>query len=333
MCWCFLSFLFSFSSYPSLPTVDLFPFESISVLKAVYFPQESCFSLSLDGQSTHCYYNYNYNTPPSMTTTTTVTSSSSNNITQPKRHQFLHRDRSGSYLSSTRSFSAPSEHSMSIKEYPRVFQGTDAVPQNQRVALQRIIDTHQALELKYEHDQVSTPTSTTSERPTSSCSSMLSTDPFTLDFSSIAVADAELRTFRYLLRLWDSKSYPADPDFDAAIAPVRPQFEERALKHFINRVALWHASTDSSADSMSRSIFAFRRRRRSRAKSVSQALGEDAAGAAEERDVLKEVTTREGLAQLVWTLLHDAKVMSGSGLRDRCMDAMRDMYRMTSTTS
>jgi hypothetical protein len=257
-----------------------------------------------------------------MTTTTTST------ITQPKRHQFLHRDRSGSHLSSTRSFSAPSEHS--LKEYPRIFQGTDAVPQNQRVALQRIIDTHQALELKYENEQIPTPTSTTSDRPTSPCSSILSTDPFTLDFSSLAVSDPELRAFRYLLRLWDSKSYPADPDFDAAIAPIRPQFEERALKHFINRVALWHASTDSS-DSMSRSIFAFRRRRRSRAKSVSQALGEGAAGE-EERDMLKEVTTREGLAQLVWTLLHDPKVMSGSGLKDRCTEALKEMYRMTSTT-
>ncbi|USP75133.1 hypothetical protein yc1106_02407 [Curvularia clavata] len=256
-----------------------------------------------------------------------MTSTTTNTITQPKRHQFLHRDRSGSHLSSVRSFSAPSIHS--LKEYPRVFQGTDAVPQNQRVALQRIIDTHQALELKYEHEQVSTPTSTTSDRPTSSSSSILSTDPFTLDFSNIAVSDAELRAFRYLLRLWDEKSYPADPEFDAAIAPIRPQFEERALKHFINRVALWDASTDSS-DSMSRSIFAFRRRRRSRAKSVSQALGE--AGREEARDVLKEVATREGLAQLVWTLLHDPKVMSGSSLKDRCTEALKEMYRMTSTT-
>jgi hypothetical protein len=245
-------------------------------------------------------------------------------ISHPKRQHFLGANRSGSQLSS-RSFSAPIEHS--VKEYPRVFQGTDAVPQNQRVALCRVIDTHQALELKYEQEQVPTPTSTTSGRPTSSSSSIISTDPLALDFNSIPLSDAEIRAFRYLLRLWDPRSYPADPDFDAAIAPMKAQFEEKAMKHFINRVALWHVSSDSS-EGMSRSIFAFRRRR-SRAKSVTQMLGESGD---EDKDVLKEVTTREGLAQLLWTLLHDPKVLNETGLRERCMDALREMYRMTSTT-
>lgn len=260
-----------------------------------------------------------------MTTTTT--------ISQPKRHQFLHRDHSSGSRLSIRSFSTPSEHS--VNEYPRVFQGTDAVPQNQRVALQRVIDTHHALELKYEQEQLPTPTSTSSERPTSSSSSILSADPFTLDFTNLAVADAEIRAFRYLLRLWDPRWYPADAEFDAAIAPVKAQFEERALKHFINRVALWHSSSSSetSEDSMSRSLFAFRRRTRSRAKSVSQMLGEDLAATGEERDGLKDVTTREGLAQLVWTLLHDPKVMNGSGLGERCIEALKEMYRMTTTTT
>ncbi|EMD66666.1 hypothetical protein GGP41_008077 [Bipolaris sorokiniana] len=245
-------------------------------------------------------------------------------ISQSKRPHFLSNNRSGSSVSS-RSFSAPVEHS--VRKYPRVFQGTDAVPQNQRVALHRIIDTHQALDLKYEQEQVSTPTSTTSGRPTSSSSSILSNDPFALDLNSLPVQDAEIRAFRYLLRLWDPKSYPADPEFDSAIAPRKAQFEEKAIKHFINRVALWDVSGDAS-QGMTRSIFAFRRRR-SRAKSVSQTLNE---GADEGPDALKEATTREGLAQLIWTLLHDPKVLNESALGERCMEALKEMYRLTSPT-
>lgn len=212
-------------------------------------------------------------------------------------------------------------------EYPRVFQGTDAVPQNQRVALQRVIDTHHALELKY-GQQVSTPTSTTSDRPTSSSSSIISNDPFTIDFSDIPFPDAEVRAFHYLLRLWDARSYAPDPEFDAVIAPRKAQFEEKVIKHFFSRVALWDASEEEH-ESMSRSVFFFRRRRRSRAKSVSQTLSENGQ---EEKDALKEITTREGLAQLVWTLLHDPSASLDPGLRDMCTEALKEMYHVRVTT-
>ncbi|EOA84761.1 hypothetical protein ACJQWK_06655 [Exserohilum turcicum] len=247
-------------------------------------------------------------------------------ISQPKRHTVYSHSSSGS-RPSLRSFSACSVRS--VKPYPQVFQGTDAVPQNQRVALQRVIDTHQALELKYEHEPLSTPTSTTSGRPMSSSSSMMSSEAFASDFSDIGLPQVEVRAFRYLLRLWDPNSYPADDEFDAAIAARRGQFEEQAIKHFMTRVALWH-SDEKAGEGMTRSIFFFRRRAKSIRETLS-ATGDEAAKDDGSNDGLKKVTTREGLAQLVWTLLQDRSLLQESGLRQRCMDALKDMYHVTFT--
>jgi hypothetical protein len=246
-----------------------------------------------------------------------------------KRHHHFGRHRSGSYLS--RRSSSPTTDPPSPDAQPRIFEGTDAVPQNRKVALQRVIDAHHALELKY--GEVPTPTSTTSERPTSSSSS-ISHDPFTTDLSDLSLPDAEVRAFRYLLHKWDPRAYDSDAEIEKAIERRKESFEEAIIKHFFSRVALWDASEEEKGTT-SRSVFSFLgRRRRSRAKSdASRMLGivetvqEDAG-----LDALKEVTTREGLAQLLWTLLQtptsEASILR---LRKECRQALEEMYQVTIT--
>ena len=233
---------------------------------------------------------------------------------ESKRHHTFGRRRSGSHLSSK-----PSS--------PHLFEGTDAVLQKRKVALQKVIDTHHALELKYGH--VATPTSTTSERPTSSSSS-ISYDPFTTDFGDLSIPDAEVRTFRYLLYRWDHDSYTLDPEFDKAIERRRESFEEAAIKHFISRVALWDASGQEQ-QTQSRSVFSiFGRRRRSRAKSdASRMLGiAETANEDPGLDALKEVTTREGLAQLLSTLLAKDDAPATTRLREECKQAIHEWYQV-----
>ncbi|KAG9186028.1 hypothetical protein G6011_02584 [Alternaria panax] len=269
--------------------------------------------------------------------------SSRKSLERPRHHHHhFGRHRSGSYLSRrSSSFSSATtpDTQPPSNAPPRIFQGTDAVPQNRKVALQRVIDTHQALERKHS-DAAQTPTSTSSDRPTSSSSSM-SSDLFTsLDFADMSFPDAEVRAFQYLLRRWDPNTYSTpDPDFEAAImtGPRKQKFEETAIKHFFSRVALWDASAQEKQEAgMTRSVFFFRnrqRRRRSRAKSdVGRMLG--GPQEAEEKEdeglsALKEVTTREGLAQLLWTLVHTDGEMVG--LREECTAALKEMYRVTVT--
>jgi hypothetical protein len=45
-------------------------------------------------------------------------------------------------------------------------------------------------------------------------------------------------------------------------------------------------------------------------------------------EALKEVTTREGLAQLLWTLLHTDEEMN-KRLRAECTLALKEMYQVT----
>jgi hypothetical protein len=196
-----------------------------------------------------------------------------------------------------------------------------------------VLDVHQALELQ---QQQRTPTSSTStsnsDRPTSSSSSSTSSDPFTLDFTDIPFPDAEVRAFKYFLRLWDPVNTAPDPDFDAAIQPQKRQFEKTAIKHFFRRISLWEESQEVG-ESMTRSFF---RRRRSRARSVTGKLGMmkkegDTDGAGEASDGLKEVTTREGLAQLLWTLVHDSGNPLGDELEKEFSDALKVKYGMMET--
>jgi hypothetical protein len=214
-----------------------------------------------------------------------------------------------------------------------IFQGTDAVTQNQKVALRRVLDAHQALELQNQQQTSGATTSSTgtisSDRPTSSSSS-ISSDRFTLDFTNIPFADAEVRAFRYFLHLWDPANVAPDPDFEVAIAPQKRHFEETAIKHFFRRVSAWEECQEAR-ESMSRSFF---RRRRSRAKSVAGKLGmmKPDSGDGVDGDVsdgLKEVTTREGLAQLLWTLVHDPKKPLGEKLKEEFDEALRLKYGMT----
>ncbi|CAN9439769.1 unnamed protein product [Alternaria alternata] len=166
----------------------------------------------------------------------------------------------------------------------------------------------------------------------------MSSDPFTIDFADMSFPDAEVRAFRYLQRRWDANTYcTPDPEFATAIAGRKEKFEETAIKHFFSRVALWDASAEEKQEAgMTRSVFFFRnrRRRRSRAKSdVSRMLGiperDDKDKEDEALEALKEVTTREGLAQLLWTLVHTDEELAG--LREECMGALKEMYRVTVT--
>ncbi|RMZ73718.1 Alpha Beta hydrolase [Pyrenophora seminiperda CCB06] len=208
---------------------------------------------------------------------------------------------------------------------PAIFQGTDAVPQNRKVALARVIEAHQAFEAK--SNQATTPTSTSSlQRPTSSSSS-ISHDTFAHEFSSIPVSNTEVRAFRYFQRLWDpSNAQWRDDEFDEVVAPRKAEFEESALKHFFSRIAMWDASLEVR-ESMSRSIF--QRRRRSRAKSDLSSIS---AAAGESDDALKQVTTREGLAQLLWTLLQDPK-RPLEGLQGEVKTALKEWLCMKNLTT
>ncbi|KAH6864929.1 hypothetical protein BKA58DRAFT_235397 [Alternaria rosae] len=239
-------------------------------------------------------------------------------ITRPsvesKRHHTFRRHRSGSHLS---------KHSLLPSH---IFEGTDAVLQKRKIALDRVIDTHHALELKYGH--VATPTSTASDRPTSSSSS-ISYDPFTTDLGDLSIPDAEVRTFRYLLHRWEPRIEWADAEFDKAIERRRESFEEAAIKHFISRVALWDANEEEK-QTQSRSAFSFLgRRRRSRAKSDASRMLSIAETAKEDAglDALKEVTTREGLAQLLWTLLAKDEPATAR-LRKECKQALDEWYQV-----
>jgi hypothetical protein len=156
----------------------------------------------------------------------------------------------------------------------------------------------------------------------------MSNDSFASEFSTIPFPDAEVRAFRYFLRMWD-RSFPPDRAFDEAIAPTRSQFEEAAMKHFFRRIALWNAS-EETVEASKRSLFRRRPRNRSIGGELSKLwMVEQRRPEHETRDELKEVTTREGLAQLLWTLLHDREAGLAEGFKAECREALRTMYAIT----
>lgn len=209
---------------------------------------------------------------------------------------------------------------------PGLFEGTDAVAQNRKVAVQRIVEVHDALEIQYQAETA------TSDRPISPSSpSSISSDPFTVDFSDLAFPDAEVRAFRYFVRKWDPSATP-DPEFDDAIAPSQLEFEEAAIKHFFRRIALWDDNEDAEKSTKGKLSWTARRRGRRRAKSEIGKMWMVEKGRQEHssRDKLKEVTTREGLAQLLWTLLHDPTAPLAPELFNECKEALKKKYGIKS---
>ncbi|OAL51969.1 hypothetical protein IQ07DRAFT_598753 [Pyrenochaeta sp. DS3sAY3a] len=233
-------------------------------------------------------------------------------ISQPKRHtsELFHRHHSQRSVSSQ---SLPQGQDMPVK-----FQGTDAVEQNRRVAVQRIVEVHDALELSR---QTSSAASDRSASP-----SAISTDSFTVDFNTIPFPDAELRTFRYFLRIWDPSS-SSDPEFDEAIRPSKRHFEETALKHFFRRIRFWHESEEMAKAAREKIGKEPKRRDKDRESALGR-LWNAEKGRQEHAlpDDLKEATTREGLAQLLWTLLHDHNAPLAPELLEECTEAVKKSY-------
>ena len=237
-------------------------------------------------------------------------------LSQPKRHASSLFHHHSSRVSQGQSEEAGQQGQAA---QARVFEGTDAITQNRRVALQRILEVHAALVVvernHHPADTAAPPSPPASERPGSASST--SSTALAPSLGEMTVPDAELRAFRYLVRRWDRRA-PADPAFEHAIAATREQFEETATRHFLRRIALWHASDEAKED-VARSVW---RRRRERSKSQVD-RPEGAAG-----DQLQEATTQEGLAQLLWTLLHDAAAPLAPGLMAECTEALKRRYGM-----
>jgi hypothetical protein len=206
---------------------------------------------------------------------------------------------------------------------PSVFEGTDAVTHNRKVAVQRIVEVHDALEAKH-HEEAASAGRT-------SDSTTMSSDAFSLDFDLVELPNGEVRAFRYFLRLWDENECP-DPEFDQAIRQNRSDFEQAAIKHFFRRLALWYESEEvlqAAKDEMKKRL------KKDKKKAKDSQLGNlwlQERGRSEHSmcDELKEVTTREGLAQLIWTLMHDQTAPLAPELFTECTNAVKRKYGMIS---
>ncbi|KAF1848519.1 uncharacterized protein K460DRAFT_334723 [Cucurbitaria berberidis CBS 394.84] len=251
----------------------------------------------------------------------------------PKRHvsAIFHRHNSTRRKArSTRSASPPEHRKLNL------FEGTDTVAHNRKVAVQRIAEIHDALDLKYRTE------SATSDGSTSPSSS--SSDPFTAEFSALNIPGAEdevgafrypaaeVRAFKYLLRKWDSSATP-DADFDNAVEPFKLHFEEAAVKYFIWRIALWDKNEEALKEGTGKK--AKDRKWMRKEKENNSALGqmwttelgfEDY----DLRDGLKEVTTREGLAQLLCTLFQDKEEPLTPEFFRGCREAVKKTYGIQS---
>lgn len=208
-------------------------------------------------------------------------------------------------------------------EQPAIFEGTDAVPQNRKVALQRVIEAHNALE--HQH-QVETSRTT---RPVSPASS-ISSDQFTMDFNESPIPDAEVRTFKYFLRKWDPSSVSPDPRFEELIEPSKLQFEAAAVKHFFRRVVLWNESEEILQATKQRLASRWRKKDKQESQLLKMWLVEKEQAGGNTKDDLKEITSREGLAQLLWTLLHDTSQPLAPELKEEFTQALKKYYRMES---
>jgi hypothetical protein len=194
------------------------------------------------------------------------------------------------------------------------FEGTDAVPQNHTVAVKRIVEVHEALELRHQAESTTETQRNDSARMSSDC----------LDFDAIDLPNGEVRAFYYFLRKWDEQC-PNDPEFDLAVQQTQHDFDEAAIKHFIRRVALWEESGEM--------MQAAQRELERRAKKDKKAGNDSKLGKlwSKERgsqehnvhDELKQVTTREGLAQLLYALMRKQTAPLAPELFAECTEAVK----------
>ncbi|KAF1916149.1 hypothetical protein BDU57DRAFT_573889 [Ampelomyces quisqualis] len=218
-----------------------------------------------------------------------------------RESSFLRRHHSGSVSKVSIRTSSPEQNT---------FEGTDAVTQNRRVAVQRIVEIHDALELQ-QHDL-----------------SRISSDRLSSGFDAVDLPAGEVRAFRYFLRKWDHNGQPPDPEFDEAVQLSESGFDEAATKHFIRRVALWHESEQllqAARNDLEK------RPRKGKKGARDTRLGklwikERSSQEHTSHDELKEVTTREGLAQLLWTLMHDQSAPLAPELVVECTEAVKKKY-------
>jgi hypothetical protein len=195
-----------------------------------------------------------------------------------------------------------------------MFEGTDAVTMNRRVAIQRIVEIHDALELQHQADANANP-----QQPDLS---RISSDRLSLDFDAVDLPDGEVRAFRYFLRKWDHNGQSPDPEFDEAVQSSESDFDEAATKHFIRRVALWHESEETLRKTKKEME---KRLKKDKKRARDSMLGklwikERSSQEHTSNDELKEVTTREGLAQLLWTLMHDLNAPLAPELVAECTE-------------
>lgn len=155
----------------------------------------------------------------------------------------------------------------------------------------------------------------------------MSSDHFNVDFHDMPFTDTEVRAFRYFVRMWDRSATP-DPEFDAIINTSRVQFEEAAIKHFFRRIALWNESEDIQKPTKGR--WGRDRKKREKESEMTQIGKMWAAEKGRQEhslaDGLKAVTTREGLAQLLWTLIHDPSAPLAPELLAECTEAVKWKY-------
>jgi hypothetical protein len=214
-------------------------------------------------------------------------------------------------------------NSRSESPKPALFEGTDAVPQNRKVAVQRIVEVHDALELKHQAELTTDTQRIDSAR--------ISSDNLSMDFDAIDLPHGEVRAFRYFLRKWDHNASP-DPEFDQAVQSSKLDFDEAAIKHFFRRTALWYESEEvlhTARKEMERELKKDRKRQRDsilgKLWMEERSNREHATG-----DELKEITTREGLAQLLWTLMHDPTAPLAPQFVAECTEAVKKKYGITS---
>ncbi|KAJ4315804.1 hypothetical protein N0V94_005755 [Neodidymelliopsis sp. IMI 364377] len=205
----------------------------------------------------------------------------------------------------------------SVGPGPDVFDGTDAVTAHKKVAVSRVVEAYDALRAENRSN------SPTAEQTTPE-------DPFAFESLVVSLPNGEIRTFKHFLRRWDSNRHP-DPEFEESISSWRPQFEEAATKHFFRRIAQWNESEEIMLAAKQQKAMDLKNgRRRDRASSISKMWSRERGRPSEHestvRDELKQVTTREGLAQLLWTLLNDQTQPLCPELFETCKEAIKAKY-------
>ena len=221
----------------------------------------------------------------------------------PRRHHSLLRRHHSSHSSK-----------LDVQQDPNIFDGTDAITARKKAALSRVIEAHDALSAQNR-----------SNAP--SASQSVPEDPFGFESLVTSLPNGEVRAFRYFLRKWDPRQ-GGDAELEAAIEESRGQFEEAALKHFFRRIALWNESEEIMAAAKQEMQSQSKLARRSSLGKMwwRERARQDAEHVV--RDELKQVTTREGLAQLIWTLVSDTSDPLVPNLYAECREAVRNMYNM-----